>query len=99
MGKRGNMATATRRKTAKRKATRSTSAHSGRVQMLLNGQNVGEVDPSGLSISQCANNIARENGLKSYSILINGTKVGTEEAGKPLSGARTIEVFAKETRG
>jgi hypothetical protein len=91
------MATAVRKK-ATRKVARRASTPS-RVQMLLNGQNVGEVDPSGLSISQCANNIARENGLKSYSILINGTKVGTEEAGKPLSGARTIEVFAKETRG
>jgi hypothetical protein len=70
-----------------------------KVQMLLNGQAVGEVDPAGLSISQCANNIARENGLKSYSILVNGTKVTTEGAGKPLAGAKSIEVFAKETRG
>ena len=87
--------TARKKKTARAVASRTPK----RVQMLLNGQAVGEVDPTGLSISQCANNIARENGLKSYSILVNGVKVTTDGAGKPLAGARSIEVFAKETRG
>ena len=94
MGSEGIMAT--RKRPAKRSHATRTPA---KVQMLLNGQAVGEVDPTGLSISQCANNIARENGLKSYSILVNGVKVTTEGAGKPLTGTKTIEIFAKETRG
>jgi hypothetical protein len=43
--------------------------------------------------------MARANGLKTYSILVDGVKVTTEGAGKPLAGAKSIEIFAKETRG
>jgi hypothetical protein len=89
------------RKTS-RKATKK--AHkapvSKDVQCLLNGPPCGVVsNPEGLSIAQAANQIARDNGLKSYSILVDGVKVGVEEAAKALSGHKSIEVFAKETRG
>jgi len=71
-----------------------------KVQTILNGQPVGEVDPTGLTIAQAAQTIAKAHGIKSYSILLNGgMKVTADEAGTALAGATSIEVFAKETRG
>lgn len=84
---------ATRKKAAKRAAT------SHQVSMLLNGQAVGQISPTTQTVGDVANQIARDHGLKSYSILVNGVKVTTEGASKKLAGARSIEVFAKETRG
>src|ERR1700675_892150 len=96
---------ATRKKVTKRRqpaatvhaASSRTVAH---VQLIVNGQAAGTIDPTGLSISQAANDLARGKGIKSYSILLNGgMKVGAEEAGAPLAGHTSLEVFAKETRG
>lgn len=94
------------RKKAKRPASKaskgSVSAPVAQTAYLLNGQPVAQKTKEEIgtqSIGQVANSIAREHGLKSYSILVNGVKVGTEEAAKPLAGAVSIEVFAKETRG
>lgn len=70
------------------------------VQQLLNGQPTGVVIPeSRQTIGSVAMEMARSNGLKTYSILVDGTKVTTEGASKPLAGHRSIEIFAKETRG
>lgn len=80
----------------KRKAARRAT---GQVSMLLNGQAVGQISPTTQTVGDVANQIARDHGLKSYSILVNGVKVTTEGASKKLAGARTIEIFAKETRG
>ena len=89
-------------KPARRAVRRATPAVKGvaKVQTILNGQPVGEVDPTGLTIAQAANTIAKAHGIKSYSILLNGgMKVTADEAGTALAGATSIEVFAKETRG
>jgi hypothetical protein len=69
------------------------------VQRLINGQPAGIVSSGDMTIGQAASDLARDNGLKTYSILVNGTKVTTEGASKRLAGAATLEVFAKETRG
>lgn len=82
-----------------KKKARKVAAKVKMVTMLLNGQTVGTVDPAGKSIAEVGLQIAREHGLKSYSILVNGTKVTDAGSTKPLAGAQTIEVFAKETRG
>lgn len=82
-----------------KKKARKVAAKVKMVTMLLNGQTVGTVDPTGKSIAEVGLQIAREHGLKSYSILVNGTKVTDAGSTKGLSGAQTIEVFAKETRG
>lgn len=84
---------------AKKKAVRKAASKRKMVTMLLNGQTVGTVDPTGKSIAEVGLSIAREHGLKSYSILVNGHKVTDAGSTKPLSGAQTIECFAKETRG
>lgn len=90
---------ATARRAARRTAASGSSAHK-QVVLMLNGQSIGMHSPkAGDTVGSVANSIAAGNGLKSYSILANGTKVTTEGAGKGLSGVRSIEVFAKETRG
>lgn len=78
--------------------TRATQAPT-QVAMILNGNSVGMVDPSGKSVGQVAQDIAREHGLKTYSVLVDGVKILAEGAAAPLQGHATIEVFAKETRG
>ena len=96
------MAVARKAKSASKRASRSSggSAASKEVQVLLNGQPTGVVIPeSGQSIGAVAMNLAREHQLKTYSILVDGCKVTTEGASKPLAGATSIEIFAKETRG
>jgi hypothetical protein len=69
------------------------------VTMLLNGQTVGVLEPGTQSIAEAGAEIARKNGLKTYSILIDGTKVSTEDGNRPIAGHVSIEVFAKEARG
>jgi len=88
-------------KPAARRATpASRSTAPSLVNLILNGQPQGTVDPTGLTIAQAANNLAKAHGIKSYSILLNGgMKVTTDEAGAALAGATSLEVFAKETRG
>lgn len=91
-----------------KKATKKAKPSSGgraaataptQVAMVLNGNAIGMVDPTGKTIGQVGQDIAREHGLKTYSILVDGRKCLAEDAAKPLTGATTIEVFAKETRG
>lgn len=95
------MATKKKAKKATRKAKPSGSAAAApsQVAMVLNGNAVGMVDPVGKSIGQVAQDIAREHGLKTYSVLVDGVKVLADGASASLQGHRTIEVFAKETRG
>lgn len=99
---------AVKRKTASSKSKRAGASKTPVVKaaattaLLLNGQAVGQQTSAEIgdqTVGQVANKIARDHGLKSYSILVNGVKCSTEEAGKPLAGAISIEVFAKETRG
>jgi len=85
---------------AKSASKRTAVKVSKEVQALLNGQPTGVVTPTaGQSIGDVAMQIAREHQLKTYSILVDGCKVTTEGASKPLAGATSIEIFAKETRG
>lgn len=86
------------KKTARRAAPASKAP--AQVQLIVNGQASGVVAPGNQSISQAANTLAASKGIKSYSILLDGgMRVGTEEAGQPLAGHTSLEVFAKETRG
>lgn len=88
----------TAKKRVKKAAARKVAAPKA-VNILINGQATGQITPEAQTIAEVANQVAKEHGLKSYSILVNGTKVTTENANKPLAGATSLEVFAKETRG
>lgn len=85
---------------ATKKASRRQSKSVPPTQFLINGQSVVFNPTAGMTIGQAAEGIARANGLKSFSILVNGVKLlNTEQANKSLTGVRTLEVFAKDTRG
>lgn len=95
------------KKTAKR-ASKKVSAGGAKVAsatttaILLNGQATGQRTRESLgsqTVGEVAQGVAREHGLKSFSILVNGVKASTEDAGKAAAGNVSIEVFAKETRG
>lgn len=85
------------KKSNRSKVTKAAAALTT-VQTLLNGQVTGSVPAEG-SIGDAAYQIARNSGLKSYAILVDGVKVTTEGASHPLKGHSSIEIFAKETRG
>lgn len=66
---------------------------------MVNGQVVGDVVASG-TIRDVAMQLARANGLKSFSVKVNGAKITGEKAGSGFpAGAKSIEVYAKDTRG
>lgn len=90
------MATNTKRKVVKRKVHGSGPA--SHVQTIVNGQVTGSVVPNG-SIGDALNTLARDSGLKSYSARVNGVPITSEQAAGPLAGAKSIEIFAKDTRG
>lgn len=67
----------------------------------VNGQVTGdmEVTPE-VTIYDAAIKLARANGLKSFSVKVNGDKVTAEKAKSPFpANAKSIEVYAKDTRG
>lgn len=86
-----------KRKVVKRKVAAKAAAPTS-VQTLLNGQVIGSIPAEG-SIGDAAHKIARDQGLKSYAILVDGVKVTSEGAAAALKGHSSLEVFAKETRG
>lgn len=69
------------------------------VNAFINGQASGTVTPGELTIQEAAGQIARDHGLKAYSILVDNVKVTQDQGSRKLAGAKSIEVFAKETRG
>lgn len=70
------------------------------VILMVNGNNEGTIKPSAtLTVGDQAMELARKAGLKSYSVRLNGVPVNAAEAAAPLAGARSLEVFAKDTRG
>lgn len=86
--------------TKKKAARHATAANRApaQVQTIVNGQVTGTIPPDG-TIGDAAMNMARREGLKSYSVRVNGVPVTAAEAGGSLAGAKSIEVFAKDTRG
>ena len=89
-----------KKKVAKKRATSSTTSN-GQVTLIVNGQVIGQHTPAtGESIGDRANELAKAHGLKSYSVRCNGVPVAdVNEAKGKLAGNKTLEVFAKDTRG
>ena len=99
---------ATRRKAAPKRASSSkvkaaapASAAGQAITLLVNGQVVGSMTPADQAgtIGEAGSKLAKDHGLKSFSILANSVKVSVDEGGNPVKGLRTLEVFAKDTRG
>lgn len=88
---------ATRKKAKRAKPAAKRAAHAGPVTTLVNGQVVGTVTGSG-TIVEAAQHLASAHGLKTFSIRINGAKIAQPDASKLLTGAKTLEVYAKDAR-
>ena len=85
---------------AKRKASRKAGTKAAaEVAAVVNGQATGHIVPGDSTIFQAAEKLAAAHGLRAFSIRVNGSPVKAEAAQKPLAGAKSLEVFAKDTRG
>ena len=91
------MATKKKSKSSGHRATARVSSPS-QVKIIVNGQVMGTIASTG-TIGDAAQALARDNGLKSYSVRLNGVPVTAVEAAGSLAGAQSLEVFAKDTRG
>lgn len=80
-------------------AKKSKSKGPRQVTTLVNGQVTGQTVAETSTIRDAAVSIAREHGLRTFSIKVNGKKVTAEAAAKLLTGAKSIEVYAKDQRG
>jgi len=85
-------------KAAGRTATPRQAAAPAQVKTIVNGQVTGQIAATG-TIGDAAMALARDAGLKSYSVRVNGVPVTATEAAGSLAGAHSLEVFAKDTRG
>lgn len=94
------MATKKRAKAARpHKRAAVASAASAEVVTLVNGQVTGRITPGTGTIYQAVEQLARDNGLKSYNVRVNNVPCTPEQAAGPLKGVKQLEVFAKDTRG
>ena len=84
---------------AKRKASRKAGKVAADVAAVVNGQATGHITPGDQSIFAAAEKLAAAHGLRAFSIRVNGQPVKAEAAQKSLAGAKSLEVFAKDTRG
>ena len=85
---------------ATKKAAKAAKSAVRQISVLVNGQTVGTI-PNSANVGAAAVQIAKEHGLRAYSIKLNGKKLSssTDVANMPLGRAHTIELFAKDARG
>ena len=75
------------------------AAVSPSVTLMSNGQVISSLVPANETIGEVANKLAMSQGLKSYSVRLNGVPVDAETAKGLIKGNKTLEVYAKDTRG
>ena len=70
------------------------------VSIKVNGEHVGSVD-SGKTLSAAVQRVATERGIKTFSVLLDGSKADTSKGGRTLESlhASTIELVTKDARG
>lgn len=64
----------------------------------VNGEVKGS-EPDDSTIGSVAADYARRAGLASFSVLADGVKVSTGDAGKPLGAIKVLNLVAKDARG
>jgi len=87
-----------------KKAAKARTAHAAprqvaNVTTLVNGQVTGEIIAGDQTIQQAVQRLATDAGLKAFSVRVNGEVIKTPEAQRPLAGVKTLEIYAKDTRG
>lgn len=86
--------------TKKVKVTKRSSSPSEPrlVTVMVNGQVIGSI-PETTTIGQAVETVGTKSGIRAGSVKIDGKKVATPDANKTLKGAKTFELFAKDSRG
>jgi len=78
--------------------TWGADAEQPQVAVKVNGEVVGGASPSE-PLGVVADRYASQFGLRAYSVLVDGCKATTGQRDRTLTGARTIELVAKDARG
>lgn len=75
-------------------------SNSGQVEVKVNGEVVGHADPTE-TLASVAGEYSSNHGLKTFNVLVNGTKADTSMGGRTLAslGATSVELVAKDARG
>jgi len=81
-----------------RKRAPATPAAPRSVSVLVNGQVVGTV-PDTSNVAEAALQVAKTHGLRAFNIKLNGKRIAQPDANKPLKGVKTLEIYAKDSRG
>ena len=71
----------------------------GRVALFVNGNSQGVVDSGRQTIGEFAIAQAQRAGVRSFSVYLDGRKIDTSDAKKPLTGVGKVEIVAKDARG
>jgi hypothetical protein len=87
------------KKAASRSSRKAVAPVSTTFQAIVNGTIKGNYPLTG-TIGEAAMNLAREAGIKSYNVRVNGVPIDETVAGQALTAKHvSVEVFAKDTRG
>lgn len=68
------------------------------IELVINGTSKGRINTSGQTVGAFVTAQARNYGLKSFSVYVDGAKFFTEQANNPLTGSK-VEIVAKDARG
>lgn len=94
------MATKAAKKKVVKKAGAKRAGSSAGVILLVNGTSQGAVQAGeGETIQTWVDSMARSSGLKAFTVRVNGKIIVLSDAAKQLKGVKSLEIFAKDTRG
>lgn len=69
------------------------------VLLFVNGRDKGTVDTTNQKLGEFVTAQAQRNGIRSFSVYVDGMKADTSDAIKSLTGVGKIEIVAKDARG
>lgn len=79
----------------------TSNFQTGEIELVINGQSKGKVNPGAQTLGQFVKAYAHSYGIRTFSVYLDGEKVDTEQASDVLaqSGATKLEIVAKDARG
>jgi len=69
------------------------------VILVVNGNNKGTMDTSGLKFGEFVIQHANRAGIRSFSVYVDGMKADTSYKEKPMTAFHKVEIVAKDQRG
>jgi len=87
----------TTRKAAKR-PVKTASSEPRLVTVMVNGQVTGTI-PETTTIGQAVESVGTKSGIRTGNVKVDGKKINQPDSNKTLKGAKTFELYAKDSRG